>query len=285
MGAVAMGTNTDRRPASSSSLAGASKSLVSSCSRNRHSTPTAWRTPAVRSVATSWTTCTPESGGRIDRRTRQNRVGFLTSECHQFYENPARGTDGIPDADEDTEFDRLKLEFSNYAGPSPVSMALSGDEWGDDLVSTIREEFGSSLGMGALAGQRPRKGNRITLDTGTKDDHGNPVPKIHWRVDGRTRATLRRANEIQRAILDELDAEITWQVGPDETGPAFHHMGTTRMGTDPEKSVVNAQLRTHDLRNCTVASSSAFVTSGAMNPTLTIVALSLKAANHVDERL
>jgi choline dehydrogenase-like flavoprotein len=78
---------------------------------------------------------------------------------------------------------------------------------------------------------------------------------------------------------------VTWGVGPENTGPAFHHMGTTRMGADPDESVVNARLRTHDLHNCTIASSSVFVTSGAMNPTLTIAALSLKAAKHVHERL
>jgi choline dehydrogenase-like flavoprotein len=62
-------------------------------------------------------------------------------------------------------------------------------------------------------------------------------------------------------------------------------MGTTRMGEDPEESVVDAQLRTHDLGNLTIASSSVFPTGGAMNPTLTISALALKAADHVAARL
>jgi choline dehydrogenase-like flavoprotein len=53
------------------------------------------------------------------------------------------------------------------------------------------------------------------------------------------------------------------------------------MGTDPETSVVNPRLRTHDVDNLSVASSSVFVNSGAMNPTLTIAALALKAADHV----
>ncbi|WP_458188745.1 GMC family oxidoreductase [Haladaptatus sp. NG-WS-4] len=223
-------------------------------------------------------------GGRLDEPTRQNHVGFLTSECHQFYENPSAGTKGI-DAWSGSELAPLKLEFLNYAGPSPVEIALDANEWGDDLLGSIRETYGNAIGVGALAGQAPRAENRITLDHVTRDDHGNPVPEIQWRVDERTRATLRRANEIQRAILEELDAEITWQVGPEDTGPAFHHMGTTRMGTDPEESVVNPRLRTHDLENCTIASSSVFVTSGAMNPTLTIAALALKAADHVHDRL
>ncbi|WP_115863985.1 GMC family oxidoreductase [Halorussus litoreus] len=230
------------------------------------------------------------AGGTLDRRTRQNHVGFITSESHQFYDDPARATEGtaggIP-AWDDAPADpaAVKLEFLNYAGPSPVEMALSGDEWGDDLLDTLREGYGNSIAMGGLVEQRPRKENRVELDPSTTDDHGNPVPKVHWRVDDRTAASIRRANEIQRAVLDELGADVSWTVGPEATGPAFHHMGTTRMGTDPAESVVNAQLRAHDLRNLAVASSSAFVTGGAMNPTLTIAALALKASEHVDERL
>jgi choline dehydrogenase-like flavoprotein len=62
-------------------------------------------------------------------------------------------------------------------------------------------------------------------------------------------------------------------------------MGTTRMGEDPAESVVNPQLRTHDLENCWVVSSSVFPTGGAANPTLTIAALGLRASEHITEHL
>ncbi|MFC7138351.1 GMC family oxidoreductase [Halosimplex aquaticum] len=212
-------------------------------------------------------------GGTLDEPTRQNHVGFMTSECHQFYDNDF---DGVGP---------MKLEFLNYAGPSPVEQALTADEWGDDLLATLRADYGTHVAMGGLVGQLPRKSNRIALDPSTTDDHGNPVPDVRWSLGDRTRRTLAKANEIQRRVLDELGAQIEWTVGPDNTGPAAHHMGTTRMGTDPESSVVNPRLRTHDVRNLSVASSSVFVTSGAMNPTLTIAALALKAADHVDEDL
>ncbi|MFB6157169.1 MAG: GMC family oxidoreductase [Haloferacaceae archaeon] len=227
------------------------------------------------------------TGGRLDRRTRQNHVGFNTSESHQFYDDPAAGTDrGVPVADADrSELGSIKLEFLNYAGPSPVEVALGSDEWGDDLLGTLRDAYGNSVAVGGLVGQRPRKENYVGLDPSTTDDHGNPVPEIHWRVDDRTKRTIRRANEIQATILDELDAEITWQVGPGETGPAYHHMGTTRMGTDPDGSVVTPRLRTHDLDNLWIAGSSVFVTGGAMNPTLTIAALALRAADHLEAEL
>ena len=212
-------------------------------------------------------------GGALDEPTRQKHVGFNTTESHQFYDRP------------DDSRTAIKLEFLNYAGPAPADVALGSDNFGDDLLAEIRDAYGTHVAMGALVEQLPRAENRVRLDPSRTDDHGNPVPDVVWDVDERTRATIRRANEIQRSVLEELGADVEWTVGPDSTGPAFHHMGTTRMGTDPSESVVDPQLRTHDLRNLTVAGSSVFVTGGAMNPTLTIAALALKAADHLAERL
>ena len=225
------------------------------------------------------------AGGTLDVRTRQNHIGFLTSETHQFYDDPGqavRDRDGnvvVPATD--APLAPMKLEFFNYAGPSPVELALSGDSFGDELLSDLRNAYGHSIAMGGLVGQQPDRSNRIALDTSTTDDHGTPVPKIEWSLDARTIRTLERANAIQHAILAELGVDISWTVGPADSGPGYHHMGTTRMGIDPDASVVDPRLRTHDVGNLTVASSSVFPSSGAMNPTLTIGALALKAADHV----
>ncbi len=212
-------------------------------------------------------------GGELDEPTRQNHVGFYTSGSDQFYDEA------------DTNIAPFKLEFFNYDGPSPVESALRGDDWGDALLERLQGEYGTAIGMGALVEQLPRKDSYIGLDPDRTDDHGNPVPDVHWSVDDRALRTLERANEIQRQILEELGVEITWQVGPDNTGPAYHHMGTTRMGTDPTASVVDPQLSTHDLQNCWVVSSSVFPAAGAMNPTLTIAALALRAANAIERSL
>ncbi|WP_254278677.1 GMC family oxidoreductase [Haloarcula marina] len=232
------------------------------------------------------------AGGTIDERTRQNHVGFITSECHQFYDDPGQAVERVADGEtvvpeSDAPLSPIKLEFLNYAGPSPVELALSADEWGDTLLESLRKAYGHSIAMGGLVGQPPRKENRIALDTSQTDDHGNPVPDIQWSWGDRVERSLRRATDIQQSILDELGVDISWTAGPDGggTGPAYHHMGTTRMGSDPETSVVDPQLRTHDVGNLSVASSSVFVTAGSMNPTLTIAALALKCADHVAERL
>ena len=62
-------------------------------------------------------------------------------------------------------------------------------------------------------------------------------------------------------------------------------MGTTRMSADPKTGVVDADSRVHNYRNLYVAGSSVFPTSGWANPTLTIIALSLRLADHLDTRL
>jgi choline dehydrogenase-like flavoprotein len=216
--------------------------------------------------------CFAGAGGRVDRETRQNHVGFNTSECHALYD----GTDPLPG---------VKLEFLNYAGPSPVMDALRAETWGDDLLSDLRDSYGTHVAVGGLVEQFPDAENRVTLDRSRTDDHGNPVPEIQWSVGPETREAIERANEVQRAILEELDAEIDWVAGPDATGPAAHHMGTTRMGTDPTGSVVDADCRAHDVDNLWVAGSSVFPTGGGMNPTLTIAALSLRLAEHLDDWL
>ncbi|GAB7009935.1 GMC family oxidoreductase [Halorubrum trueperi] len=213
------------------------------------------------------------AGGVLDEPTRQNHVGFYTSACDQFYD----------EADE--EIAPFKLEFFNYAGPSPVEMALTGDDWGDELLDRLRDGYGTHVAMGGLVEQRPRADSYVTLDPGRTDDHGNPVPEIHWSVGDRALRTIERANEIQREILEALGAEVEWVAGPDATGPAYHHMGTTRMSADSEAGVVDAECRTHDLDNCWIASSGVFPTSGAMNPTLTIAALALRVADDIERRL
>jgi choline dehydrogenase-like flavoprotein len=213
------------------------------------------------------------AGGRLDEPTRQNHVGFLTSESHQFYD----------DADE--EFAPFKLEFFNYAGPSPVEMALTGDDWGDEQLERLRESYGTHVALGGLVEQLPREDSYIGLDPDRTDDLGNPVPDVHWNVGDRALRTIERVNEIQHEILEALGADIRWTAGPESTGPAYHHMGTTRMSADPSEGVVDANLRTHDLDNCWIASSSVFPTGGAMNPTLTIAALALKAADSIEASL
>ena len=74
-----------------------------------------------------------------------------------------------------------------------------------------------------------------------------------------------------------------WQMVP--PGESIHELGGCRMGADPKKSVLNAFNQTHDVRNLYVTDGSAFVSGGSQNPTLTILALSMRASGHLADQL
>jgi choline dehydrogenase-like flavoprotein len=133
--------------------------------------------------------------------------------------------------------------------------------------------------------QAPDPENRITLDEG-RDRYDLPMADVHWRwrsLDQRNLERIRAtvAGELERHGLGrvEIDAETV----PDPN--AHHHMGTTRMHRNLRLGVVDEHARVHGIANLFVVGSSVFPTSGFANPTLTIVALALRLAEHLEHRL
>jgi choline dehydrogenase-like flavoprotein len=142
-------------------------------------------------------------------------------------------------------------------------------------------------GLGLLINleQAPDPDNRVTLDD-DRDRFGLPRAALHWRWRGFDRQNLARihalvAAELERSGLGRV--EIDAAAAPDPN--AHHHMGTTRMHRDPRQGVVDEHARVHGIANLFVAGSSVFPTGGFANPTLTIVALTLRLAAHLDTRL
>jgi choline dehydrogenase-like flavoprotein len=78
--------------------------------------------------------------------------------------------------------------------------------------------------------------------------------------------------------IEMNEDDTTW---PNDLYGDEHHMGTTRMHPDTTRGVVDANCRVHGLANLFIASSTVFPTAGAANPTLTIVALALRLADHL----
>src|SRR5258706_505072 len=136
---------------------------------------------------------------------------------------------------------------------------------------------------------QPQPENRVQLSN-QKDELGLPLARVRHRsseLDRRSLVALheRLALELPRAGLGRLEIDLAradpWPIDQD----ASHHMGTTRMGRDPASSVVDAQGRVHSLANLYIAGASVFPTSGSANPTFTIVALSIRLAEHLRAEL
>jgi choline dehydrogenase-like flavoprotein len=132
------------------------------------------------------------------------------------------------------------------------------------------------------AEQSPQPDSRITL-TDELDALGVPRIALDWRLADEDRAAMARGLAVLARELGASGAGRMWIPGdPDrfewKIAGGGHHMGTTRMGSDPAASVVNADCRTHDVENLFIAGSSVFPTGGEANPTLTIVALAHRLA-------
>ncbi len=137
--------------------------------------------------------------------------------------------------------------------------------------------------------QLPNPESRVQLAY-ERDALGMNRVTLKWRLSAEDRNSLRRsheiiAREIGRAGLGRVKPGLGEPRGawPDDLNGARHHMGTTRMHSDPRQGVVDADSRVHGIANLFVAGSSVFPTSGAANPTLTIVALALRLADHLKQ--
>ncbi len=135
----------------------------------------------------------------------------------------------------------------------------------------------------------PNPDSRVTLDTAT-DALGMRKSVLDWRLTDLQRHTIVVAQrligaELRRIGLGHVEEweppASSWQ---ERMQWCWHQMGTTRMHEDPRQGVVDADCRVHSVPNLYVAGSSVFPTSGTDAPTLTIVALALRLADHLRAR-
>jgi choline dehydrogenase-like flavoprotein len=146
------------------------------------------------------------------------------------------------------------------------------------------------------AEQAPNPHSRVLLSSEC-DALGVPRADLDWRLSAQDKHTVTMFaatldEELRRLGIGELRAS-DWLRDPDPRWPVdptvsnhpiggYHHMGTTRMSTLPAQGVVDADCRVHEYTNLYIAGSSVFTTSGWANPTLTILALALRLAEHLD---
>ncbi|MEO6741102.1 MAG: GMC family oxidoreductase [Chthoniobacteraceae bacterium] len=142
------------------------------------------------------------------------------------------------------------------------------------------------------AEQEPDPESRIMLSTKANDRFGMPLAVVQWRL---TESVARTIWEFSHVVADEMRrlrlGEVvfypwmnkdfaTWK---DSLRDNNHHIGTTRMGAKPEDGVVDGDCRVHSVANLYIAGSSVFPTGGHSNPTLTLLALAMRLADHLKQ--
>ncbi len=179
--------------------------------------------------------------------------------------------------------------FEMLRGMGPVGTVLYGMSngvlpFGEGHHESFAKLWNRNAGMVIICEDLPEEHNTVTLDPELTDADGIPAPKITYELSENSRAMLDHAVARGREVLEAAGATRCDAAAP--LAPAgWHLMGTARMGSDPERSVVDSWCRSHDVRNLFVVDGSVFVTSGGVNPTNTIQALALYVADTIKKNL
>ena len=164
----------------------------------------------------------------------------------------------------------------------PFGIANYAGGWGQDIADFL-EQYTNLAGCWVTGEDPPEADNRISLHPTERDAYGLPVPVLKYR--DHSNSTAMKAHAIQQceAIYDSLGASRL-ESRPD-IGHGCHNMGTARMSERPEDGVTNRWGQVHDMPNLFVSDGSVFTASGAPNPTLTIVALAIRQAEHIRDAM
>lgn len=135
----------------------------------------------------------------------------------------------------------------------------------------------------------PNPESRVTLSD-VRDALDMPRVTLSWRLSGsEVESIYDFAETLARNVAARGHGRLKFPTPPrrlpEVMAWGWHHMGTTRMNRDPKQGVVDPDCRVHAMDNLYVAGSSVFPTSGAANPTFTIIALAVRMAEHLKHRL
>src|SRR5690606_27405082 len=168
----------------------------------------------------------------------------------------------------------------------------TGGGYGAALKDDYRYYWGANVGMAGRGEAIALESNYCEIDpNGTVDKFGIPVLRFHCKWSDYEIQQAKHMQETFQELMHNMGAVITWGIAGPETnyglqapGRIIHEVGTTRMGNDPKRSVVNKFNQTHDCKNLFVVDGGPFVSQADKNPTWTILALSWRASDYIIEQ-
>ena len=214
-----------------------------------------------------------------------------------IFKEPVNAHKSIPTTRVVHDFYRIDPKLGFYGGGGiderslsrglPMAGALgsglfSGARWGSTFKHGLQEEFTHTASFNGHTTSLPLSTNNVTLDPDVKDTFGRPALRttfMNHPDDFKTmKFFLDRCMELmESAGAIKVDGSYPEQ---GQTG-GVHLLGTCRMGNDPATSVVNRVNRAHDVPNLIMVDGGSLVTSGRGQPTMTIMALAFRAADHL----
>lgn len=164
--------------------------------------------------------------------------------------------------------------------------------YGALLKDDYRYFYGATFGMSGRGEAIAREDNYCEIDPKVVDKFGIPVLRFHYKWSDEEVKQARHMKQTFAEIIDKMGGVVTWgndgaekDYGLEAPGRIIHEVGTTRMGDDPKRSVVNRYNQAHECKNLFVVDGGPFVSQADKNPTWTILALSLRASEYIIEEM
>jgi len=172
----------------------------------------------------------------------------------------------------------IQVNFDSYMFPRQA-MLLKG--YGAEFKRRVRTMQPGYLFLGCFGKSMAAPQNYVSVDKNQVDAHGIPIPVIHFQFVENDALLWEGIRKGLQQIASQLSAEVFLDENTAPAGFASHEVGTIRMGKDPKTSALNSFCQAHDVKNLFVTDGSCFTTSSEKNPTLTIMALSMRAAEYI----
>jgi choline dehydrogenase-like flavoprotein len=228
----------------------------------------------------------PDGLANSSGQVGKNYMRHTTGSVYAAFDNPIhfyRGTTMAGIIQDEAKHDTARgfaggYELETLALGLPFMAAfLNPGEWGRPFADAMAS-YDRMAGMWIVGEDMPQEQNRVSLHATEKDQFGLPVPNVAFSDHPNDEAMRNHAYKQGSAIYEAVGAKKVYLTPP---YPSTHNLGTNRMSENARDGVVNKWGQTHDIKNLFVSDGSVFTTGAAENPTLTIVALAIRQADHI----
>jgi len=226
------------------------------------------------------------SSGQVGR----NYMRHVTGSVYAVFDKPVRmwrGTTMAGIVQDEARNDPSRGFVGGYEletlslGLPFMAAFLDPGGWGREFTTAL-DSYENMAGMWIVGEDMPQETNRVTLNSEVKDQFGLPAPNVNFSDHPNDIAMRNHAYAQGMAIYNAVGATRTFPTPP---YPSTHNLGTNRMSENPRNGVVNKWGQTHDIPNLFISDGSQFTTGAAENPTLTIVALAIRQADHISREM